>query len=127
VTKVVVQDAPLGPILTPITVQAADDRGGDTSRRFAYQWTYAAIQACAIFDDSMDTAEVFCEQHEDILLKHEDGTYTGIQVKTRDAGGDPWSATEESIFNACCNFVCLENQFPGQFRSFVWFLAESGG
>lgn len=104
---------------TPINVQAADDPGDDTARRFAFQWTYAAIQACSIFDDSMDVLEVFCEHHEDVLLKHGDGTFTGVQVKTRETGGNPWTATEESIFGACCRFVCLENLFPGRFRCFI--------
>lgn len=104
---------------TPINVQAADDPGDDTARRFAYQWTYAAILACSVFDDSMDVREVFCEHHEDVLLKHGDGTFTGVQVKTREIGGTPWTATEESIFGACCRFVCLENQFPGHFRCFI--------
>ena len=104
---------------TPINVHSADDPGDDTARRFVYQWAYAAILACSIFDESMDVLEVFCEHHEDVLLRHGDDTFTGVQVKTRETGGNPWTATEESIFGACCRFVCLENQFPGRFRCFI--------
>jgi len=106
-------------IPTPANTPAVGDPGDDTARRFAYQWTFAAILACGIFDDTMDVVEVFCEHHEDVLLKHGDGTFTGVQVKTRETGGNPWTATEESIFGACCRFVCLENQFPGRFRCFI--------
>jgi hypothetical protein len=67
----------------------------------------------------MDVVEVFCEQHEDVLLKHSDGTFTGVQVKTRETGGKPWTATEEPILNALCRFVCLERDFPAYFRCFV--------
>lgn len=106
-------------IPTPANTPAAGDPGDDTARRFAYQWTYAAILACGLLDDSIDLVEVFCEHHEDVLLQHGDGTFTGLQVKTRDTGGNPWTATEEAIFRACCRFVCLEHQFPGRFRCFV--------
>lgn len=104
---------------TPATTPATADPGDDTARRFAYQWTFAAILACGLFDDTMDVVEVFCEHHEDVLLKHRDQTFSGWQVKTREVGGDAWKATDESIFGACCRFTKLEQQFPGRFREFV--------
>ncbi len=103
----------------PDLVADQDDPGDDTARRFVYQWTYAAIMACAMVDETMDVAEVFCEQHEDVLLKHTDGSFTGHQVKTRDVGGDPWKASDEAILAACARFVRLEHEFPGCFRAFV--------
>lgn len=104
---------------TPDTTISRDDPGDDTARRYAYQWTYAAIRACALLDVTVDIVEVFCEHHEDVLLKHRDNAFTGIQVKTRETGGDPWTATEDQIFAACCRFASLENDFPGSFREFV--------
>lgn len=103
----------------PDSVTAQGDPGDDTARRFVYQWTYAAIMACAMLDETLDVAEIFCEHHEDVLVKHTDGAFTGHQVKTRDVGGDPWKATDEAIFGACCKFIRLEHQFPGCFRAFV--------
>lgn len=104
---------------SPSTSPSLNDPGDDTARRFVYQWTYTAILLCALLDDTLDVIEVFCEHHEDILLKHRDGTYTGVQVKTRDTGGDPWTATEDAIFGAVCKFVNLEQQYPGHFRCFA--------
>jgi hypothetical protein len=106
-------------IPSPSATPSINDPGDDTARRFAYQWTYAGILICALLDDTLDVVEVFCEHHEDVLVKHRDGTYTGVQVKTRDIGGDPWTATEDAIFGAVCKFVYLEQQYPGQFRCFV--------
>lgn len=106
-------------IPTPATTLATGDPGDDTARRFAYQWTFAAILACGLFDETMDLVEVFCEHHEDVLLKHRDQTFSGWQVKTRDVGGDAWKATDEQIFGACSRFTKLEQEFPGRFREFV--------
>ena len=103
---------------TPADVLASGDPGDETVRRFAYQWTYAAIVACGMFDETSGIVEVFCEHHEDILIKYKDGTFCGCQVKTRQAEEDPWKATEEPIVNAVCRFAKLEHQFPGVFREF---------
>jgi hypothetical protein len=67
---------------TPDVVPATDDPGDDTARRYRYQWTYAGIICCMLLDDTENVAEVFCEHHEDVLLKHTDLTFTGVQVKT---------------------------------------------
>jgi hypothetical protein len=106
------------PILDPDAVTVDGDPGDDVARRFRYQFAYAAFHCCALLDDTLDVVEVFCEHHEDVLLKHRDGLFTGCQVKTR-AQGDPWKATEEAIIGACVRFMQLESLFPGKFRRFV--------
>jgi hypothetical protein len=67
----------------PDTVPATGDPGDDTANRYRYQWTYAAIVCCMLLDDTLDVTEVFCEHHEDVLSKHTDGTFSGLQIKTR--------------------------------------------
>jgi hypothetical protein len=104
---------------TPDELRAEGDPGDDTARRFAYQYTYAAVLACGLLDDTLGISELFCEHHEDVLLKHSDGTLSGIQIKTRDLGQDPWKATDRAILGALSRFVSLEHRFPGQFREFV--------
>ena len=104
---------------SPDKVQATGDPGDETARRYVYQWTYAAILCVALLDDAMDIVAVFCEHHEDVLLKHADGSFTGYQVKTRVADADPWSANDEAIIKTCARFANLESQFPGRFREFI--------
>lgn len=103
----------------PDLTRATGDPGDDTARRFAYQWTVAAMLACSLFDGTADVIELFCEHHEDILLKRSNGQFSGWQVKTRDLGGLPWTATDEAVLAACVRFVRLESRFPGSFRDFV--------
>ena len=104
---------------SPDEVVSENDPGDDTARRFAYQYSYAAILACSLLDDTLGVTEVFCEHHEDVLLKHGDGTFSGVQVKTRELGSDPWKTTDPAIHAALSRFVVLENRFPGRFREFV--------
>jgi hypothetical protein len=104
---------------SPEDVLAGNDPGDDTARRFAYQWAWAAILSCGLYDNTLDIVELFCEHHEDILLKHQDGSFSGWQIKTRDLGSDPWKAADEPILSALVRFARLEKDFPGRFRSYV--------
>lgn len=76
---------------------AVGDPGDDTARRYRYQWTYAAIVCCVLLDETEDVAEVFCEHHEDILTKHTDGTYSGLQIKTRASTQDVWKTSDDDV------------------------------
>lgn len=75
------------------------DVGDTTANRFRYQWVCSAISCCALLDDKADIEEVFCEHHEDILLKRRDGKYIGVQVKTRDSTQPLWSASDEIVIS----------------------------
>jgi hypothetical protein len=103
----------------PASAHPESDVGAETTSRFAYQWSYAAVLATALFDDASDVVEVFCEHHEDILLKHKDGKFSGLQVKTRDSHLALWEATDPTIVAALSKFVGLECTFPGHFRGFI--------
>jgi len=95
-----------------------NDPGDETARRYRYQWTYAAITCCMLPDDTYDLTEVFCEHHEDVLLKHNDEAFTGLQIKTRASGQPVWKTSEPYIKKSCVRFVSLEYQFPDKFREF---------
>lgn len=105
-------------IPSPEDEAALGDAGDETSNRYRFQWTWAAIVCCNLLDDSEDVEEVFCEHHEDVLLKHKDGSFTGHQVKTRGDDQPPWKAKDEAILETCARFAKLESAYPGQFRSF---------
>jgi len=104
--------------ITPADVAAVGDPGDDTGRRFDYQHTYAAILCCSLLDPSSGCSEVFCEHHEDILMRMAQG-FQGVQVKTRNPDGDAWKATDPAILSALCRFVQLDAQWPGQFCGFL--------
>jgi Cap4 dsDNA endonuclease len=102
----------------PDQILGRDDPGDDTARRYRFQWTWAAITCCAMLDDTDDIVEVFCEQHEDVLIKHRDGKFSGHQVKTRESDQPVWKASDAQIKSAFARFVKLDGDFPGFFRAF---------
>lgn len=73
-----------------------------------------------LLDDTMGVEEVFCEHHEDVLLKHTDGSFTGQQVKTRDDKQPPWKARDPAVLAAFARFARLESEYPGKFRCFCF-------
>jgi hypothetical protein len=73
-----------------------------------------------LLDDTEDVVDVFCEQHEDVLLKHADGMFTGVQVKTRNSDQEVWRTSDEGLHSALVRFVMLDSTFPGQFREFLF-------
>ncbi|MHB8389917.1 MAG: dsDNA nuclease domain-containing protein [Acidobacteriaceae bacterium] len=108
------------PIPSPENTVAHGDPGDETANRYRYQWTWAAVACCMLLDDTEDVVEVFCEQHEDVLLKHRDGFFTGHQVKTRANDQPLWKANDESVFAACARFAGLESKYTGMFRRFCF-------
>lgn len=108
------------PIPSPEDLLARGDPGDETANRYRFQWTWAAVVCCMLLDDTEDVQEVFCEHHEDVLLKHQDGSFTGHQVKTRSDGQPPWKAKDEAVIAACVRFAKLESEYPGRFRRFCF-------
>jgi hypothetical protein len=105
--------------VTPESVLSNDDPGDDTQRRFRYQATYAAIVALSLLDEKSEADYIFCEHHEDILVKHKDGTFVGIQVKTRIVHKGPYKAGDEAIIKSLKRFIKLESQFREYFSKYV--------
>lgn len=105
-------------VFGPDVVPATGDPGDETARRFRYQWMYAAIICCLLLDESEEAHEVFCEHHEDVLVKRKDGYFHGLQIKTRDISQPPWKSDDEAVIRSFVRFCILEGQFPGRFRGF---------
>jgi hypothetical protein len=95
------------------------DPGDDVLRRFRYQAGRAALLALLTLDDTSGVVEVFCEQHEDVLLRRVDGRFDAEQVKTRSDGGSPFKSGDEAVQTALKNFVGVDGKFPGRIRRFV--------
>lgn len=107
-------------IPSPENTIACCDPGDEIANRYQFQYTWAAVVCCMLLDDTQDVEEVFCEHHEDILLKHQDGLFTGNQVKTRGLDQPLWKAKDEEVLSACTRFVKLEADYPGRFRNFCF-------
>jgi hypothetical protein len=71
------------------------DPGDDVLRRFRYQAGRAALLALLTLDDTSGVVEVFCEHHEDVLLRRVDGRFDAEQVKTRADGTSPFKSGDE--------------------------------
>ncbi len=65
-----------------------------------------------MLNDNCTNNEVLREQHEDILLKLNDGKFAGIQVKTREADLGALTIKEESIFNFSSSTFPGSSSFP---------------
>jgi hypothetical protein len=102
----------------PSIVINPDDPGDDTQRRFRYQNTYAGILGVLMTDQSKNITELFCEHHDDILVKDENQKYTAIQIKTKDINLRPFDIDDEAIQKSCKRFVEMDLKFPDQFKGF---------
>lgn len=101
----------------PDTVIDTKDPGDDVLRRFRFQVTFAGI-LCLLMVEDNTYQELFCEQHEDVLLKHLDGTFSGIQIKTKDLDLPPFNIEDEAIVKSLTRFIKLEQAFPNKFINF---------
>jgi hypothetical protein len=111
--------------LGPDQVLNPGDPGDDTQRRFRYQAVRACCYILALFDDEEGIEEVFCEHHEDILLKYRSGNFLGVQIKTKLDGSVPVKAGDEEVINSLRRFIEMEKQFPGYFDGYL--LASNNG
>ena len=96
----------------------ANDGGDETASRYRFQYTWAAIVCCRLLDETEDVTQVYCEHHEDVLIKHSDGAFTGHQVKTRDENQPTWRTDDNQVSVALKRFVQLEHAYSDCFRSF---------
>lgn len=67
---------------------------------------------------------VYCENHEDVLLRKATGKYVGVQVKTRKFDLEPFKATDKAVIRAIGRFAHLEAAFPQWFDEYR-FVSES--
>jgi hypothetical protein len=95
------------------------DPGDETYRRYRYQSTYAAIIAVSMIGTSSGVAEVFCEHHDDILVKRNNGKFYAIQVKTQQPGDLPFKSDDDPIRKALTKFLRHELRFGDQFERYT--------
>lgn len=103
----------------PDIVVSKTDKGDDIQRRFRYQCTYAAILSLYMFETDSIIEEVYCEMHEDILLKLKSGKFCGIQVKTRENHLGPFNLDDSEIKKSIIRFIQHESKFEDKFEYYT--------
>ena len=98
----------------------SNDVGDQTANRFRYQWICAAVCCCQMLSPDSKVTEVFCEHHEDILIKTSSDKYIGVQIKTKAHDQPLWTSNDETVINSFSRFVMLDQNFPDQFIRFVF-------
>ena len=105
-------------MVEPADILSSTDAGDEMQRRLRYQAAYGALVCLDLLNDEM-IAEVFCEHHEDFLIRKVDGKYIGVQVKTRATHLGPFTSNDDAVVTALTRFVQLDIDFPGYFDNFV--------
>lgn len=107
------------PNITPEKILSESDKGDEMIRRVRFQLTVSAIFCLNLLDFTTNLEEVYCEHHEDILLKMGDGRFHGIQVKTREQDHGAFEANDQQVKKSIIRFIALYKQFPGKFLRFT--------
>jgi hypothetical protein len=63
----------------PGDILDTEDPGDDVQRRFRYQHAYAAIQCLKLLEPTSEFIAVYCENHEDVLLRDTTGGMSGCR------------------------------------------------
>jgi hypothetical protein len=103
---------------SPADVLSDRDPGDDMQRRLRYQAAYGAL-LCLECLDNEDFSEVFCEHHEDFLIRKVSGLYIAVQVKTRATHLGAFRSNEAPVTTALRRFVELDKEFPLSFEAFI--------
>lgn len=97
---------------TPEKVLDIDDPGDDVRQRFLYQDICTAIFSVGLLSSSFEYEEIYCEHHEDILLKRKDGKFSAIQVKTRNVQSKKFKSKDKQVIKSLRRFIQFEKKFP---------------
>lgn len=104
---------------SPDTELNSGDRGDDVQRRFRYQSAYAAQLSLELLNEEMEFSDLYCELHEDFLLKRNDGRFTAFQVKTREIERGPFKTGDNEILKSLKRFFELEKDYPSSFDKYI--------
>lgn len=96
------------------------DKGDDIQRRFRYQNACACFISLNLLFEGCKFTEVYCEHHEDILLKLNNGKFAGIQIKTKNLELGPFDINDEAVYKSFKRFVEHDIKFLSQFEYYVF-------
>jgi Cap4 dsDNA endonuclease len=104
---------------SPESTSPVEDAGADTQRRFRHQACYAAMLSLGLLEDNGPLEELYCEHHDDIVLRLKSGLFRAIQLKTRLVGGVPFKAGDDEVITSLHRFAMLEVSFRGRFEAYL--------
>jgi hypothetical protein len=104
---------------SPATIDDFSDGGDEVQRRFRYQINYCALKALHLLRPTSEFCAIYCEHIEDLLIESLDGTFIGIQIKTRELDRGHFRSNETTIVNALCRFCVRDARFPKWFSAFI--------
>lgn len=105
---------------SPDQILSKKDKGDETQNRFRYQNACACFISLNLLSEDRKFDELYCEQHEDILLKLINGKFSGIQIKTRNLELAPFDLNDEAVYNSFIRFVEHNINFPDKFESYIF-------
>ena len=105
---------------SPDNILSIKDKGDDTQNRFRYQNACACFISLNLLFDDRQFCELYCEHHEDILLKLNNGKFAGVQVKTKNLDLGPFDLNDEAVFKSFKRFVEHDIKFKDQFEYYVF-------
>ncbi len=105
-------------MIDPADVLSDRDPGDDMQRRLRYQAAYGAL-LCLECLDNEGFSEIFCEHHEDFLVRKPSGLFIGVQVKTRATYLGAFRSNDAPVTTALTRFVQLDKEFPFSFEAYV--------
>jgi hypothetical protein len=111
-------------VLDPTRTLNAGDPGDRTLRNFRYQLLYGVILLAAASAGKRPYVAIWCEHYEDFLCERQDGTFDGIQVKTRQPEDGYWKITDEPFVKTIGRFVDL-NRRLGSRASLFHFVSNA--
>lgn len=103
---------------SPSSVLDVHDPGDDTLARYKYQCSVAAVNCVRLLTDEPNVIRVICENFEDLLLEHPNGSFIGLQVKTRRLDLDAFKASDDAVLKSFSRFCELDQLFPDKFTTF---------
>jgi len=104
----------------PSVLLDIEDPGDDVIARFRYQFSQVAIQALKMVIDPQWAKTIICENFEDFIIERHAGTFSAIQVKSRERHLSPFKLNEAAVEKAIVRFVRLDVRFPKMFDEFVF-------
>ena len=105
---------------TPENILSVKDKGDDIQMRFRYQNACACFISMNLLADERQFSELYCEHHEDILLKLNSGKYAGVQIKTKNLELGPFDLNDEAVYKSFKRFVEHDINFKDQFDYYVF-------
>jgi len=105
---------------SPDQILSKKDKGDEIQNRFRYQNACACFISLNLLSEDRKFDELYCEQHEDILLKLINGKFSGIQIKTKNLDLAPFDLNDEAIYNSFKRFVEHNINFPDKFESYIF-------